>query len=161
MDKIFRVSTFAVLFSSMCLLPQVISVYQNKSVVGLSLAFLTLDAVASILWIIYGRRIGDNATVVSSSVSLVLSAMLAVAFYIYHYKTENNRNEKTNEDDRFQFGGPVMTRGEPSLSVPNTQHYAGSQQYNNAPKEPEYDENFGGGLFGGQIVSSSMDFSQG
>lgn len=152
LDKIFRVSTFAVLLSSMCLVPQVISVYQNKSVAGLSLAFLSLDALSSIMWIIYGSRIGDRATIISSSLSLVLSAMLGIAFYIYSKSEKKEKKDK--EDDRFQYGGPTMTRGEPSLSTPSTRPFAGSTP-------PEQDENFGGGLFGGKMMSNSLDFSQG
>lgn len=177
MDKVFSIAGLAVIMSAISLLPQVISVFQTKSVLGISPSFLAMDAVGSILWIIYGRRINDRATIISSSVSLLLISSLLLAFYFFRETGLDQRKQKYIEDDRFQFGGPMSTRGEPPLSIPGNLPFAGADSYSqrppelrstrqpngstSSPNQLQDDPNWGGGLFGGPMVSSSLDFSNG
>ena len=165
MDKIFTLGGLAVIMSSISLIPQVLSVYQTGNIEGISPTFLLFDAIASIVWITYGMRLGDKATIISSSISLILVAILGMGLYIYRKRKRNQEGQE--EDDRFQYGGPMMTRGEPMMSMPSTRQFAGrpksnayDSMYNEA--EPVGDPaDYGGGLFGGAMVSSSMDFSDG
>jgi MtN3 and saliva related transmembrane protein len=169
-DYVFSVAGLAVIMSSISLLPQVLSVFQKKSIEGISPTFLAFDAVASILWIVYGRRLNDKATIISSSISLLLIAALGVAYYLYKNKPFQRRQQM--EDERFQYGGPMMTHGEPPLAMPGAHHFAGaSDPYRGSPDQrggDYYDEeyapqgdaaDYGGGLFGGAMVTQGNEMS--
>ena len=170
---IFSIPGLAVIASSLSLLYQVISVYQTKSIDGIGApSFLLLDTIAAILWMVHGRRTNDKATVISTSLTTFMLLSLGTAYYLYKNNSKDMIQEY--EDDRFQYGGPMMTRGEDTLSMPGSQHFAGSSdQYRGSPEDNYYeqndydghadsggggfDENDFGGLFGGAMVTSGND----
>jgi len=123
--KVLSIGSLAVLMSSISLIPQVLSVFKKQSIEGISPTFLLFDGIAAVAWIIYGRQIGDQASVISSSISLFILALMGLAFYLYKNKPLLDRQQA--EDDRFQYGGPIMSRGEGAMSMPGSHHFGGAQ----------------------------------
>jgi MtN3 and saliva related transmembrane protein len=69
--------------------PQILKIYQSKSVEDVSFLMLLQFSLGMLLWLLYGIHIKDNILIVSNAVSFS-TLIVAVGFYLKYRK--NNQN---------------------------------------------------------------------
>ena len=74
--------------TSIPLIPQIYKSYKMKSTKELSLLFLVISALGSLVWIIYGVMLKDMPLIISSSIFIVSEiTLLIMKIYFDYYNT--------------------------------------------------------------------------
>ena len=68
---------------SVALLPQVYKVFKTKSVNDLSMKWLIIECLSSILWIVYGILKNDLLIILTNAVISISHLLLTIARYSY------------------------------------------------------------------------------
>ena len=72
-------------FTAIPLIPQIYKSYKMKSTKDLSLLFLVISALGSLLWIIYGVMLKDMPLIISSSIFIVSEILLLIMKICFDY----------------------------------------------------------------------------
>lgn len=94
MDIANIIGYIAAIFLSVLFIPQVIKTYKSKDVKGLSLIFLILEVITSVLFIIYGFLIKAIPVIVANCAALFCNILLMVAKLTFS-KVNNNSIDNT------------------------------------------------------------------
>ena len=79
MDSITILGLIAAIFTTVCLLPQLLKVYKTKSTKDISAVMFTLYCCGVFLWFMYGLFRQDIAIILANSLALIQSvAILAL-----------------------------------------------------------------------------------
>ena len=69
--------------TTFCLLPQVIKAHRSRSTTDVSMGWLLILAVGTVLWLLYGLLLGDLPLIAGNGVTLVL-VLLILALKLRH-----------------------------------------------------------------------------
>ena len=84
---------------SIALVPQVYKVARTKSVNDLSMKWLIIECMSSILWIAYGILKKDILLILTNSVISICHLFLAVARHVYRKDVENSKGKVVGKSD--------------------------------------------------------------
>jgi MtN3 and saliva related transmembrane protein len=89
------IKTILAALSTLCVvssyIPQIIKGYKTKSLKDISLGFLTVIIVGTLLWIFYGLLNQDYIFLLANSIILIFAICLTSMKIIYEKKSASNR----------------------------------------------------------------------
>lgn len=83
------VATLAPIVNTIQIFPQIYKTYQTKSVKDLSLFFLLLFFINTILWLLHGYFINDQSLIISGIIAGIMNIILLVMYFIYRKRSSN------------------------------------------------------------------------
>jgi MtN3 and saliva related transmembrane protein len=64
--------------TTFCLIPQVVKAHRSKSTTDVSMGWLAILSVGTVLWLIYGLLLNDLPLIAGNGVTLILVALIFV-----------------------------------------------------------------------------------
>jgi MtN3 and saliva related transmembrane protein len=83
------VATLAPIVNTIQIFPQIYKTYQTKSVEDLSLFFLLLFFINTILWLLHGYFINDQSLIIAGIIAGIMNIILLVMYFIYRKRSSN------------------------------------------------------------------------
>ena len=83
------VATLAPIVNTIQIFPQIYKTYQTKSVKDLSLFFLLLFFINTVLWLLHGYFIEDQTLIIAGIIAGIMNIILLVMYFIYHKRSSN------------------------------------------------------------------------
>ena len=77
--------------------PQVVRIYQQKTVRGLSIISFNIQAVGSVFYIVHGIIIDDYPVILMGSETFVLNVIICMQYYYYNNLEKKNQIIDSNQ----------------------------------------------------------------